>query len=589
MRTFGATSSERPAGRRWTRRGNIVVFSAFLMIIFMGMLALSVDVGYVFTLQAQLQRSVDAAALAGVGELVNGLPAAEEAAKEYLIRNPVGSASSVVDESALANATITFDTNHGDDYEFTIGNWNPTTKQLDETSVMPSSLRVSMSYPNMPFFFAKVLGHDNFTLQAQSTAMFQPRDIVVVLDFSGSMNDDSTFAKLGTLGQSVIVNSLNECWADLGSPTYGNLPATPDWATAKGVPANVGAGLPHCTVQYQNTSVYVTSTLNITTVKLEYSTGTQQSFTPGAVTSGTFTGTGSSAGKQIRKVWVKSGTNTSMGTNGEYFDFTSSNINATLKNALGLNSVTYPYPSGGSWDSYINYCTSSSNGNKDAGFRYKFGGTNLVEYWLTSYSAYSQVPDLWKTRAEPAYALKDATGVFMDFIAQVDTSDRVALVVYNAPDGNALLESNFTSDLDTISDIVNHRQAGHYHNYTNSGAGLQKGRQTMDSYARANASKLIVLMTDGLSNWNNGSQNVSAAQAMIVSEANLCAAESRQYKVVTISLGSGADTSAMANVSSITGGKAYVVPGGSTHQAMHTQLYTAFEEIAKARPLKLVK
>jgi Flp pilus assembly protein TadG len=33
-------------GKTVTRRGNIVVFSAFLMIIFMGMLALSVDVGY---------------------------------------------------------------------------------------------------------------------------------------------------------------------------------------------------------------------------------------------------------------------------------------------------------------------------------------------------------------------------------------------------------------------------------------------------------------------------------------------------------------------------------------------------------------
>ena len=78
------------------------------------------------------------------------------------------------------------------------------------------------------------------------------------------------------------------------------------------------------------------------------------------------------------------------------------------------------------------------------------------------------------------YALKDATGVFMDFIAEVDTSDRVALVVYNAPNGNALLESNFTDDLDSIANIVDHRQAGHYHEYTNIGAGLQLGRQTMD-------------------------------------------------------------------------------------------------------------
>ncbi len=562
------------------------MFSAFLMIIFMGMLALSVDVGYVFTLQAQLDRAVDAAALAGVGELVNGTAAAEAAAKEYLVRNPVGSADGVVDESALANATITFDTDHADDYEFTVGNWNPTTRELEETPVMPSSLRVSMQYPNLPFFFARVLGHDDFTLQAQSTAMFQPRDIVVVLDFSGSMNDDSTFAAIGSLSQATVESSLLNCWNDLGPPAYGSLPAVPTWATAHGVPENLGTGLPHCSVEYRNTSVYVASTLVLTSVKLEYSNGNQQTFSPGSVLSGTFAGTGSNAGKQVRKVWVKSGTNTSLGTNGEYFNFTSSGINTTLKNALGLSGVSYPYPAG-SWDGYIDYVESSSGGNASAGYRYKFGGMNLVEYWLTKYPSYSQVPDLWKCRAEPMYALKDATGVFMDFIAEVDTSDRVALVVYNAPNGNALLESDFTNDLDTIADIVDHRQAGHYHNYTNIGAGLQLGRQTMEVGARANASKLIVLMTDGLANWNNGGVNMAAAAQMIADETALCAAE--KFKVTTISLGAGADTSTMQSVADTTGGKHYNVPGGATHEAMHAQLAAAFEEIAKARPIKLVK
>ena len=568
------------------RRGNIVVFSAFLMILFMAMLALSVDVGYVYTLKAQLQRAVDAAALAGVGELVNGKPAAEATAKEYLVRNPVGSAVAVVDDAALASATITFDDNHAGDYEFTVGNWNPVTRELEETPVLPSTLRVSMQYPNMPFFFARVLGHDNFTIQAQSTAMFQPRDIVVVLDFSASMNDDSTFAAIGSLSQATVEASLLNCWNDLGPPVYGNLPAVPSWATAHGVPENAAAGLPHCTVQYRYSSVLVTSTLNLTSVKLEYSNGAQQTFTPGSVMSGTFAGTGSNFGKQIRKVWVKSGTNTSLGSSGEYFNFTSSGINTTLKNAFGLASVPYPYPAG-SWDGYIDYCESSNSGNADAGYRYKFGGMNLVEYWLTNYPENDQVPDLWKCRAEPMYALKDATGVFMDFIGQVDTSDRVALVVYNAPNGNAKLECNFTSDLDLIADIVDHRQAGHYHNYTNIGAGLQLGRQTLEAGARPGASKLIVLMTDGLANWNNGGVNLAAAAQMIAGETALCAAA--KFRVTTISLGAGADTSTMQSVADSTGGKHYNVPGGATHEAMHTQLNTAFEEIAKARPIKLVK
>lgn len=570
------------------RRGNIVVFSAFLMILMMAMIAFAVDIGYMCTMRAQLQRAVDAAALAGAGDLVTGVDEAEATAREYLMRNPVGSPFTVIDESALAEALVQFETDHEDDYEFKIGNWNPNTMQLDETTVMPSSLKVSMQYNNLPFFFGRVLGKEYFSLQAESTAMFQPRDIMVVLDFSASMNDDSTFDKIGALPQATIEASLLECWSDLGV-VYGNLPATPTWATAQGVAENTASQIPHVTVQYQRTSVYVTSTQSLTTVKLEFSNGAQQSFSPGTQT-GTFTGSGGNAGLQVRKVWVKSWNNAAtFGTDGEYFNFTSSGINTTLKNALGLNSVSYPYPGYGSWDAYIDHVESSSTSNATAGYRYKFGGMNLVEWWLDNYPRNAQTPDHWKCRAEPVYALKDSMAVFMDFIAEVDTNDRVGLSIYNALDGEGILESALTDDYDSISNIVSHRQAGHYHQYTNIGAGLHVARVHLDSNGRPNANKMIVLMTDGLANWRNGSYNLSAAAQYITDETALCADESRKYKVMTISLGSGADTSTMQGVADATGGTHYNVPGGTTHDVMHAQLYAAFEAIAKARPLKIVK
>jgi hypothetical protein len=403
------------------------------------------------------------------------------------------------------------------------------------------------------------------------------------------MNDDSTFAAIGKLSQATVEASLLNCWNDLGPPTYGNLTFTPKWAVVPGVAENVGLQIPHIDVEYRFSSAYIASTRTISQVRLEFQGGSTQTFSASS-TSGTWAGTGGNAGKQIRKVWVKSWNNAAQfGTNGEYFDFTSANINTTLKKALGLTTVTYPYPSGGSWDGYLNYVASSSNSNASAGYRYKFGGMNLVEYWLTQFPEYSKVPDLWKCRAEPVYALKDATGVFMNFIRSVDTSDRVGLVIYNASNGEAKLESPLTDNLDAITNIVTQRQAGHYHQYTNIGAGMTSARQHLDSTARPNAYKMIVLMTDGLANWHNGQYDLAGAAQQINNEANLCAAESRKYKIMTISLGAGADTATMQSVADITGGKHFNVPGGSTHQQMHEQLYDAFEEIAKARPLKLVK
>ena len=580
------TRQRRHAWKAWeARRGNIVVFSAFLMVIMMAMLALSVDVGYIFTMQTQLQRAVDAAALAGAQDLVHGVEQAENRATEYLMRNPVGSSMTFIDESQLAANIATFKSQHASDLSIQYGNWNPTTRTFTPTSVNPSALTVTMTYPNMPFFFGKVLGKDTFSITASSTAMFQPRDIVLVLDYSASMNDDSTFAAIGRLSREVVEQSLLNCWNDLGPPTYGNLTFTPKWAVAHGVPENTSNGIPHVTVEYRNTQVYVTSTKNITTVRLQFSNGATQSFNPSNTTTGTFAGTGGNSGRRITKVWVKSGNNAAaFGTNGELFDFSTNTI---FKKALGLDTVAYPYPNGGSWDGYINYCTSSSGQNYSAGYQYKFGGMNLVNYWLEKYPAYSQVPDLWKVRAEPLYGLKYAVDVFADFIKSVDTQDRVGLVIYNAPNGDAILECPLTENVDTIVNIVRQRQAGHYHSYTNIGAGMQLGRQHLEANARANAFKMMVLMTDGLANWHNGQYNVTAANNMVAQEAALAAA--KKYKIMTIALGVDADTSSMQSVAEVTNGTYYRVPGGANHQVMHDQLYDAFKEIADARPLLLVK
>jgi hypothetical protein len=445
-----------------------------------------------------------------------------------------------------------------------------------------------MTYPEMPFFFAKVLGKDKFNIAASATAMFQPRDIMVVLDYSASMNDDSTFGAIGKLNRSVVESSLLNCWNDLGPPVYGNLGFTPNWAVAQGVPGSAGAGVPHVTVEYRRTSVYVTSTSSLTSVKLQFSSGSTQTFSSLSGSTGTFQGTSGNSGSQISKVWVKSWNNAAtFGTNGEPFDFTTT---AIFKDALGLTNVTYPYTNGGSWDGYIQYCTSSSStnlNNTPGGYRYKFGGMNLVHYWLDKFPANNQVQDLWKCRAEPEYALKDSMAVFMDFVRSVDTEDHVGLVIYDAADGNAILESPLTANLDTITNITNHRQAGHYSSYTNIGAGMQLGRMHLEQYGRPNACKLIVLMTDGLANWHNGTYDEAGAHQMVMDEANACITD--KFKIMTIALGVSADTTTMWQVAQNTDGKYYNIPGGATYQTMHDQLRAAFKDIADARPMLIVK
>src|SRR5947209_2464207 len=57
---------------RWKhRKGNIVALTAVLMVVLMGFLALAVDVGYLYTVRDELQRSADAAAIAAAWELID--------------------------------------------------------------------------------------------------------------------------------------------------------------------------------------------------------------------------------------------------------------------------------------------------------------------------------------------------------------------------------------------------------------------------------------------------------------------------------------------------------------------------------------
>ena len=102
--------------------------------------------------------------------------------------------------------------------------------------------------------------------------------------------------------------------------------------------------------------------------------------------------------------------------------------------------------------------------------------------------------------------------------------------------------------------------------------------------ARVGAFKLIVLMTDGNANLPS---NSSQARQYALEQARLAAA--KRYPIFTISLGVEADTALMQEIADITGGYHFNIPGGEAVQNYTSQLREVFYQIAKERPLALVK
>lgn len=563
----------RPVRLERKRNGNIVVLTAFAMIAIVVMMACAIDIGYMYTMQTQLDRSVDAAALAGAGMLSEGVDEANDKVVEYLVRNPMGGAEMATCEDQLATLQTEFLTDHSEDMEVRAGHWNASTRTFQESDELPSALSVTMTYPSMPTFFGRALGRQSFQIRSESIAMYQPRDMMLAIDLSASMNDDSEFSSIGTLGKSYIDQNSYQMWLDLGSPTYGNMGFEPDWVTIpySTVPASV---------KWLGTAVDVTATSSIQQIKLYNSSGSTKTFTNPAP--GTFT----YSSNLIYKCDVKIANKT------ETVDFFN---DSHILRGLGLSGVAYPTE--GSWNDFIQYCRSHTSRMSwydssvdTAGYRRKFGVKSLINFCLKNKPSYAQTPTLWKVSAQPITALKDSVDVFLNYVGAVDVDDRVGLAVYDSADGYAKTERALSTDLDQISELTHHRQAGHYHGWTNIAAGLKNAREELQAHARNGAYKMIVLITDGNANWvgtvNNGYDPTTANQN-VINEANQCKA--LKYKVVTISLGSEADTSIMQQVADITDAVHFNVPGGSSVSAYSTELTNVFKTIASARPLKLVK
>lgn len=565
------------------RRGLILVLTAVLMVVLLGFVAMTVDIGFIELTRTQLQAAADASALSGAMEL-SGID--DPALVRANARNAVVQAAAM--HRAGDQASVAIDPVSDITFGKLVWNGNSQTYKIqwgeDQTPYNVIKVRtmrttVAGSDKRLPLFFAPAIGTKKADVGAEAIATFQPRDIMVVLDFSGSMNDDSCFGAIGKLGRSYIESNLQTMWTQLGSPVYGKLTVTPQYATLNGQAAS--GTIPHIDVTYKRTSVVVKSTLALSQVKLKFSNGSTQTFlVSGGLLTGTYSGSGSNAGKDIVTAWVKSGTNGSLsiGNSGEQFDFTLTNI----KTALGLT-TPYPYP-GGSWDEYILEVQKSYSNIKAAGYRDMYGYMTWLEYLQTRRYSAADTPDLWKTSEQPVGSMKDAVGLFVDYLVEMEAEDQVGLSIYTHPNSaGAILEHGLTRNLDQIKTTTQQRQAGHYKPTTNISAGMKIGREELIQNARPRASRLMVLMTDGEANEPGGA---AAAKAAVLAEAS--AAASAKIKILTISLGAGADTSLMQQVADMTSGEHFNVPGGSSIAAVQTQLEQVFRKIANSRTLKLI-
>ncbi|MEE8170933.1 MAG: VWA domain-containing protein [Phycisphaerae bacterium] len=186
-----------------------------------GVAALAIDTGMMFSARSELQTAADAAALAAADALTGNTSAESSVrirAAEYAELNPVQFDGVTIDsfsDVVLGNAV--YDSATGG-YVFT-----PGAMPYDAVSVSVRRDATSADGP-VQLMFSPLFSSGTAEISASAVAMLMPRDISVVVDMSDRMNNDS---ELGSNPSTQI--NLRDVWAGLNGtpPAYPYSPPAP--------------------------------------------------------------------------------------------------------------------------------------------------------------------------------------------------------------------------------------------------------------------------------------------------------------------------------------------------------------------------
>lgn len=617
---------EQGGGRRY---GSFMTLGLFCLMACMTFVAFSVDVGMLSLTQTRMQSAVDSAALAAAMEITYAIENAGDDVQDVVLYAKGKAQDKAVEVAGLngvyvdKNVDVTFGHRIYDSgtQQFHI-QWGIDPPNVVKVVARRDNADVSQPDGQMQMLFAGVGGSKYASIRTAAVAYVESRDIVTVLDFSRSMNFDSYFASEYNSGiylpQADLEANMHTIWTDLGSPTYGNMPWTPDWVTVPTTDNKI-------TAKWRDTAI----DLNISAADFASTSGriVELRFNPSNTTqtfsllSGTnaYAGTGSNSGKTINRVRVRT-------VSGSSYQYTIDFYNdADIIRGLGLTNVTYPYPVG-SWAAMVQMCrdTSTSGTYYQAkidtyGYRRKFGLMLWIQYIMRFASGHQETPDIWKTRHYPFSAMTKGETLFADFLQSLNFSDHLGMVSYDSshrveqvlnesgmPSVN-ISSAPLTDNYQAIRDMITHKQAAHYSYATNMGGGLKDAKWLLDNYKRVGARPTILLMTDGNTNtmdsgasstlpadwdWNKlfDYNNDGAADYTTTSSQfkyallQAKAAVDAGITIHTMSVGVDANQSLMQAIAHLGGGIYINVPGGTSSAQMQAQTAAAFQQIAAMVP-----
>jgi Flp pilus assembly protein TadG len=198
------------------RSGTILPLVAISLVALVGLVAMAVDIGLLTVARTQAQDAADLAALAGA-RLLNG--DTSNSSNLNNINNAISTAQDRADDNKILTQVLSssqIQTRTGIyTYDSTAQRFNasfPSSPGTNAWSVMEVTLSGSAAT-----YFGRVFNINSFAVKTQAVAAHRPRDISLILDFSGSMKF-GTESGFYTSGSGAIRGSLN---GDSSIPKFG--------------------------------------------------------------------------------------------------------------------------------------------------------------------------------------------------------------------------------------------------------------------------------------------------------------------------------------------------------------------------------
>ncbi len=180
--------SEHPSiARCHSRRGAAAPLVAVFSVVLFGFTALAIDIGMMIVAKSQAQNAADMVATTGArvldGTTSNSVDAVEPAARQSVTKNEILTQS--ISDSQVQVEVGQFL------YDRSLGKFMPRVPTTPGDKVDPESnwsmVRATVSHESQAAF-STVFGAQTFQTTASASAVHRPRDLIFILDFSGSMN-----------------------------------------------------------------------------------------------------------------------------------------------------------------------------------------------------------------------------------------------------------------------------------------------------------------------------------------------------------------------------------------------------------------